>query len=369
MQEKQRVRSSTRLENLAWRFWTKPRCERCSADEGFLDWLIALGPVGVLAAALLDGAGLPIPGGVDALVVFLALERPHDAYWLAAVAVLGSVIGNYLLFTLARRGGEFYLQKRHSSPRSQHFRKWFDRYGLLTVFVSALVPLPIMPMKIFVVCSGPSEQLPVPFCLHFSGPYSAIYGSCPSWEKHGRECTSVLERSRLATDGDCAWTVPVPGDVVEICRSKKVPQRQTDMTYRVAFAKRFRKDGQESQIDPTADLDVYLPDGVVVEKNFVERLESMAQHSQEVLDEDDAFLGRAGTEVWEYEIVNDRASEFEDALKNSQTVMEFEVIDAEMTEQDEAGNDVPHGDTVEFAGSAGLRPKYAERQSWKRIGG
>ena len=70
----------------------------------------------------------------------------------------------------------------------------------------------------------------------------------------------------------------------------------------------------------------------------------MAQHSQEVLDEDDAFLGRAGTEVWEYEIVNDRASEFEDALKNSQTVMEFEVIDAEMTEQDEAGNDVPHSD-------------------------
>ena len=62
---------------------------------------------------------------------------------------------------------------------------------------------------------------------------------------------------------------------------------------------------------------MYLPDGVVVEKNFVERLESMAQHSQEVLDEDDAFLGRAGTEVWEYEIVNDRASEFEDALKNS----------------------------------------------------
>ena len=100
------------------------------------------------------------------MVVFLALERPHDAYWLAAVAVLGSVIGNYLLFTLARRGG-VYLQKRHSSPRSQHFRKWFDRYGLLTVFVSALVPLPIMPMKIFVVCSGASGQLPVPFCLHF----------------------------------------------------------------------------------------------------------------------------------------------------------------------------------------------------------
>ena len=122
--------------------------------KGLLDWLIAIGPAGVLFAAILDGAGLPIPGGVDALVIFLAARTPGSAWMFAAIAVLGSVIGNLLLFSLARRGGEIYLHRRSSHPRSHRFRRWFDKYGLLTVFTSALVPLPIMPMKIFVLCAG-----------------------------------------------------------------------------------------------------------------------------------------------------------------------------------------------------------------------
>jgi membrane protein YqaA with SNARE-associated domain len=122
--------------------------------RGLLDWLIAIGPAGVLFAAILDGAGLPIPGGVDALVIFLAARTPQSGWMFAAIAVLGSVIGNFFLFSLARRGGELYLRKRSSHPRSQRFRRWFDKYGLLTVFTSALVPLPVMPMKIFVICSG-----------------------------------------------------------------------------------------------------------------------------------------------------------------------------------------------------------------------
>ena len=107
------------------------------------------------------------------------------------------------------------------------------------------------------------------------------------------------------------------------------------MTYRVAFAKRFQSDGTESVIDPSSELDVYLADGIVAEKEMVERFEPSAQHSQEVLDEDDAFLGMASAEVWEYEVVDERAQEFEDAMRNSQTVMEFEVIDNTPTTADE----------------------------------
>src|SRR5437016_11319737 len=77
--------------------------------------------------------------------------------------------------------------------------------------------------------------------------------------------------------------------------------------YRVAFQKRLQTDGQPSPLDATTELDSELADGVVAEKSFVERLESQAEHSQEVLDEDDAFLGLAATEVWEYDVVNGRA--------------------------------------------------------------
>jgi membrane protein DedA with SNARE-associated domain len=33
------------------------------------------------------------------------------------------------------------------------FRAWFKRFGLLTVFIPALVPIP-MPMKLFVITAG-----------------------------------------------------------------------------------------------------------------------------------------------------------------------------------------------------------------------
>ena len=100
------------------------------------------------------------------------------------------------------------------------------------------------------------------------------------------------------------------------------------MRYRVAFAKRVQSDGDDSSMRPSAELDQNLPDGVAAEKVFIEQLETEAQHSQEVLDEDDAFLGSAAPEVWEYEVVDDRAAEFEDAIKKSDLVMEFDVVDS-----------------------------------------
>jgi hypothetical protein len=116
------------------------------------------------------------------------------------------------------------------------------------------------------------------------------------------------------------------------------------MTYRVAFAKRFQSDGTESTLDPTAELDVYLADGVVADKRFVERFEPESKHSQEVLDEDDAFLGSAAAEVWEYVVLDDRAEEFEDAIRNSQTVMEFQVTDETVTDTADLSRDAPLGD-------------------------
>jgi hypothetical protein len=99
------------------------------------------------------------------------------------------------------------------------------------------------------------------------------------------------------------------------------------MRYRVAFAKRFQSDGNESALNPTAEMDVYIPDGVVADKLFVERFEPESKHNQEVLDEDDAWLGLAATEVWEYDVVDTREQDFVDAMQNSEAVMEFSVID------------------------------------------
>jgi hypothetical protein len=110
------------------------------------------------------------------------------------------------------------------------------------------------------------------------------------------------------------------------------------MRYRVAFSKRVQSDGNDSAMRPSAELDENLSEGVVAEKVFIEQLETEAQHSQEVLDEDDAFLGSAAPEVWEYEVVDARAREFEEALQNSDLVLEFDVVDTSVTNADEASD-------------------------------
>jgi hypothetical protein len=87
---------------------------------------------------------------------------------------------------------------------------------------------------------------------------------------------------------------------------------------------------------PSAELDLNLSDGVVAEKVLVEELDSEAEHGEETLDEDDSFLGSAAAEVWEYEVVDARAQEFEQALQNSDLIIESEVIDDTMTDAADA---------------------------------
>jgi hypothetical protein len=100
-----------------------------------------------------------------------------------------------------------------------------------------------------------------------------------------------------------------------------------DVTYRVAFTKRFESGGHASALNPTVALDAMLADGILAEKRLVERFEPAAKHSQETMDEDDAFLGSSAAEIWEYEIVDSRCDEFEAAMGRAGRILEFEVID------------------------------------------
>ena len=118
------------------------------------------------------------------------------------------------------------------------------------------------------------------------------------------------------------------------------------MRYRVAFARRFQSDGTESALNPTAELDLELADGVVADKVFVGRFDPESKHSQEVMDEDDAFLGSAAAELWEYDVVDGSEQDFIDAMRNSETVMEFTVVDETSVDPDEAtGTNLDDSDT------------------------
>src|ERR1039458_6230805 len=74
--------------------------------------LIAYGPAGILVLAFIDSAGIPVASGMDALVILVAAKAPSRALFAASMGVLGSLIGNLVLFLGARAGA----RRRAVSP-------------------------------------------------------------------------------------------------------------------------------------------------------------------------------------------------------------------------------------------------------------
>ena len=117
------------------------------------DLLVHWGPAGILLLAILDSSGVPVAGVFDALLVLIAVERPGAAWLCAGLAVVGSTVGNTILYWMAHKGGRRFMDRAAPEGRAAKFRVWFKRYGMVTVFVPALVPIP-MPLKLFVISAG-----------------------------------------------------------------------------------------------------------------------------------------------------------------------------------------------------------------------
>lgn len=131
----------------------------------FHDLVVAWGPLGILLFAAAESAGIPNPGGTDLLLVVLSAARPSQAALCALMAIIGSIAGSMIFFEVMQRGGEALLAKRTASGRGAKLRQWFHRYGMVTVFISALVPLPGLPFKFFAACAGALGESRLRFLL------------------------------------------------------------------------------------------------------------------------------------------------------------------------------------------------------------
>ena len=133
--------------------------------RSLVNTLISWGPLGVLLLAAVDSSGIPLPAGVDVLLIVLATADPGGAFLSAALAILGSLAGCLFLFYAARKGGQRFLDARTATGRAARFRRWYLRYGLLTIFIPALVPILPLPLKVFVLCAGALGVRPATFAL------------------------------------------------------------------------------------------------------------------------------------------------------------------------------------------------------------
>jgi membrane protein YqaA with SNARE-associated domain len=115
-------------------------------------WLLSFGPFGLFAIAFLDSVLVPIPGGVDAMLMLLATARPSWMLIYVLAATLGSTIGCIGLYKISQKAGHRALD-RFSESKQKRVKDLIDRYDVLSVLVASLLPPPF-PFKLFVVSAG-----------------------------------------------------------------------------------------------------------------------------------------------------------------------------------------------------------------------
>ena len=116
------------------------------------EYLITFGAFGLFAFALLDATFLPLPTGVDALMILLSTTYPSWMLFYAFMATSGSAVGCLILYLISRRAGARALN-RFSEAKRGRVKHWIERYDVFAVLVATVFPPPF-PFKLFVVTAG-----------------------------------------------------------------------------------------------------------------------------------------------------------------------------------------------------------------------
>lgn len=113
-----------------------------------LRWLIHLGGPGLILIGLADNSIVPLPGSMDIMTILLAAHQRNLWFYYALMATAGSVIGGYLTYRMARKGGKETLERKFSKKQVNSVYARFSRWGLAAVAIPALLPppFPIVPM-------------------------------------------------------------------------------------------------------------------------------------------------------------------------------------------------------------------------------
>jgi len=118
-------------------------------------WIHRLGGPGLILLGIFDNTPFisAPPGSVDAFVILLAAHHRELWAYYAFMATVGEVLGGYLAYRLAQKGGQATLEKKIGKPRAEKLYKRFETHGSLTVFAGSILPPPF-PFTSVVMAAG-----------------------------------------------------------------------------------------------------------------------------------------------------------------------------------------------------------------------
>jgi membrane protein YqaA with SNARE-associated domain len=101
-----------------------------------------MGGPGLILLGLADNSLVPLTGSMDVLCIWLAARHREPWPYYALMATLGAVIGGYITYALARKGGKETMERKLSKRRAAKVCKAFERWGFAAIAIPALLPPP-----------------------------------------------------------------------------------------------------------------------------------------------------------------------------------------------------------------------------------
>src|SRR5580700_3616387 len=112
-----------------------------------------LGGIGLILLGLVDNSVIPVTGSMDVLTIWLAARHREPWLYYGLMATLGAVIGGYITYALARKGGKETMERKLSKKRAAQVINAFERWGFAAVVIPALLPPPF-PFLPFLLAAG-----------------------------------------------------------------------------------------------------------------------------------------------------------------------------------------------------------------------
>jgi len=193
--------------------------------QQFMAWILPLaerlGAPGLAIIAFLDSSFLSLPQVGDALIVALTIQHPERWMLYSGATTLGSTAGCFVLYTIARKGGEAFLRRRFSEEKIEKGLGLFRRHGLLAVIVPAMLPPPT-PFKIFVLLAGLAGVRPMAFILGIAIGRAFRFGG-EGWlaYRYGAQATQYINDNLGTASLIMAGVVLVVGVVLILVRRRR----------------------------------------------------------------------------------------------------------------------------------------------------
>jgi membrane protein YqaA with SNARE-associated domain len=118
-----------------------------------LNLALHFGVLAFILIGILDQSIVPIPGSLDAMVILFSASKPSLWWYYAIWATAGTLIGGYITYRLAQRGGKEALEKQLGKKRFDKAHQIFQKWGFWSMFIGAIAPPPI-PIVPFLAVAG-----------------------------------------------------------------------------------------------------------------------------------------------------------------------------------------------------------------------